>query len=264
MVETTEEFPRLGTDRTAYIVGLFGTGRLYLNELILKNIGERAKYFRDTIDFRPGPTSMIYSGHATGKYVSRGQALPEVTNNIFEAVRAGFADLIFLYRHPLDSLLTNWAWWREYIRQNTMISGISQIYKTTGDLCTDLEQNFSEFEAFVEGDPEFFAAVPGPPPGPRFLSFSEFVEETELHLQAATLALQLEDFMIDPLVEFCKILNVMSVDFDLGRLRVGRPKTNAYRHLIVKENVPRFREFIGGLNQETKRRMEQMGYSLKG
>ena len=63
--------PHLGNDRTAYIIGLFGTGRWYINELMLQNIGERAKYFRDEIRFHPGPTSMIYSGHATMKYVSR-------------------------------------------------------------------------------------------------------------------------------------------------------------------------------------------------
>ena len=39
--------------KTAYVIGLFGTGRRYINELILQNIGERAKYFRDTIRFHP-------------------------------------------------------------------------------------------------------------------------------------------------------------------------------------------------------------------
>jgi hypothetical protein len=75
---------------------------------------------------------------------------------------------------------------------------------------------FSEFKAFAEGDPDFFAGAPGP----RFLSFPEFVEETELHLQSATLTLRLEDFMIDPFKEFSKIVEVMSVDLDLSRLYV--------------------------------------------
>ena len=39
--------PHLGNDRTAYVIGLFGTGRSYVNELMLQNIGERAKYFRE-------------------------------------------------------------------------------------------------------------------------------------------------------------------------------------------------------------------------
>jgi hypothetical protein len=250
--------PHLGNDRTAYVIGLLGTGRGYISELMLKSLGKRAKYFRETIRLHPGPTSMIYSGHATIRYVSREQQLPAVTSRILEAVSSGFADLIFIYRHPLDSLLTNWIWWRTYIRDNLMIEGISQVYKNRDALWADLEQNFLEFKAFAEGDPDFFAALPGP----RFLSFTEFVEETELYLQSATLTLRLEDFMIDPLKEFSKIAEVMSVDLDLSRLRVAPPKTKPYGYLAVKEKVPRFRNFIDELDEETKRRMEKIGYQL--
>ena len=171
-VEKERKVPRLGNDRTAYVIGIFGTGRRYIHHLIEQHIGERAEYFRDEIRLHPGPTSMIYSGHATMRHVSRAQALPVVMSRILESVRSGYADLIFVYRHPLDSLLTNWIWWRTYICDNTVISGISQVYKNTDDLCDVLEQNFFEFKAFAEGDPDFFAALPGP----RFLSFREFVE----------------------------------------------------------------------------------------
>ena len=249
----------LGDYRTAYVIGLFGTGRRYINELILQNTGDRAKYFRDTIRLHPGPTPMIYSGHATMKYVSRAQELPAVMSRILEAVRSGFANLIFVYRHPLDSLLTNWIWWRTYIRDNRSISSISEVYKNRNDLCADLEENFFEFQAFAEGDPGFFAGVPGPP----FLSFPEFVEETELHLQSATLTLRLEDFMIDPFKEFSKIAEVMSVDLHLSRLCVAPPRTKPYGHLAVKDKVPRFRTFINELNAETKGRLEKIGYSVR-
>ena len=238
--------PRLGNDRTAYVIGLYGTGRGYINEVLLKNLGKRAKYFRETIRFHPGPTSMIYSGHATIKYVSRDQELPAVTSRILEAVRSGFADLIFINRHPLDSLLTNWIWWRTYLRDNFQIEGVSQVYKNADDLGAVLEQNFLEFKAFADGDPDFFAAVPGP----RFLSFREFVEEAEIYLQSATLTLRLEDFMIDPLKEFSKIVEVMSVDLDLSRLRLTTPKSKPYGYLAVKEKVPRFRNFINELDAE--------------
>jgi type II secretory pathway component PulJ len=249
----------LRNDRTAYVIGLFGTGRLYINALILQNIGERAKYFRDFIRLHPGPTSMIYSGHATMRHVSRAQAPPAIMSGILEAVRSRFADLIFVYRHPLDSLLTNWVWWRTYIHDHRMIPGISDVYKNTDDLCADLEQNFPELKAFAEGDPNFFAAAPGQ----RFLSFPEFVEETELFLQSATLTLRLEDFMIDPAKEFSKIVEVMSADLDLSRLCLAPPRAKPYRYLAVKEKVPRFRNFINGLNALTKERIEKLGYSVR-
>jgi hypothetical protein len=246
----------VGNDRTAYVIGLFGSGRHYINEVMLQNIGERAKYFRDMVRLHPGPTPMIYSGHATMKYVSRAQAPPEVMNGILKAVRSGFADVIFVYRHPLDSLLTNWIWWRTYLRENLEIPGISHVYKDTDDLCGDLERNFPEFQAFADGNADLFAAMPSQ----RFLSFPEFVEETDLHLQSATLALRFEECMIDPRKEFSKIADVMSVDLDLSRLSVDPPRAKPYGHLAVKEKVPRFKNFINELDAETKRRIEKIGY----
>jgi hypothetical protein len=175
-----------------------------------------------------------------------------------EAARLGLADVIFIYRHPLDALLTNWVWWRTYIRENRMIASTSTVYKSTDDLCAALDENFSEFKAFAEGDSGFFAAEPGK----QFLSFPEFVEETELHLQSATLTLRLEDFMVDPSKEFFKIVALMSVDLDLSRLSIAPPRTQPYRYLAVRENVPRFRKFIDGLDAATKRRIEKIGYEV--
>jgi hypothetical protein len=249
--------PHLGNDRTAYVIGVFGSGRWYVNDIILKNIGERAKYFRDEMVFPPGPTSMIYSGHSTLRHVCRAALLPEDTLLVLKAVRSGFADMIFVYRHPLDSLLSNWIYWRNYL-QHRKISGISQIYNNANDLCADLEQNFLEFKTFADGDPVFFSSSPGLP----FLSFPQFVEETELHLQVATLALRLENFVIDPFKEFCKIVEVMTVDLDLSNLRVAPPRTTAYGYLAVKERVSRFRNFIDEMDAETKSRIKNIGYSL--
>ncbi len=247
-----------GTDRTTYIIGLFGTGRFYLNALILQHVGARAKYFRHAIRIRSGPTSMIYSGHATISHVSRAQVLPAVTSRILQAVRARTADLIFIYRHPLDSLITNWVWWRTYMRDRRMISSISQVYSGTNDLCADLDRHFSDFKAFVDADPAFFASLPGTP----FLSFSEFVEETALFCQSATLAVRLEDFAVDPVNEFAKVVDVMSADVDVSRLQLAPPRAKPYAHLAVKAMVPRFRDFIAGLPAEAKRQIEGMGYTI--
>jgi len=245
--------------RTTYIIGLFGSGRQYVAGLILQNIGERAKYFRDEIRVHPGPTPMIYSGHATIKYESRAQHLPEFTSRILESIRAGIADLIFVYRHPLDSLLSNWIWWRTYNRENRKISGISEAMKDIEALCAYLEENFLNFKAFAEGDPDFFTGLPGAP----FLSFAEFVEETQLYLKAATLPLRFEDFMVDPSQEFSKIVELMSINIDSSQLCLTPPRTKAYGYLALKEKVPRFRSFINGLDADTKRRIQEIGYRLE-
>jgi hypothetical protein len=152
--------------------------------------------------------------------------------------------------------LTNWIWWRRYIRDNRVSTIASQVHKNTEDLCEDLERNFPEFKAFAEGAPDFFAAMPDP----RFLSFAEFVEETELFLQGATLTLRLEDFMTDSLKEFSKIVNVMSVSLDLRNLQVVLPRAKPFGYLAVKEKVPRFGDFISSLDSVTRERIEKIGY----
>jgi hypothetical protein len=68
--------------------------------------------------------------------------------------------------------------------------------------------------------------------------------------------------MIDPLKEFSKIVEVMSVDLDLSRLCVAPPRTKPYGYLAVTEKVPRFRSYINGLDAETKRRIEKIGYNV--
>lgn len=247
-----------GNDRTAYVIGLFGTGRWYISEMMLQNFGKRTKYFRHEIRFHPGPTSLIYTGHATIKYPSRYQALPSVTSRILQAVKSRSADLIFIYRHPLDSLLSNWVWWRTYLRDSSVDTTISKLYKNTDDLCADLDKNFAEFKAFADGEPEFFASSPGP----RFLSFPEFVEETELYLEADTLALRLEDFTADPLKEFSKIVKVMSLALDPNRLSIAPPRAKPYGYLTIQQKVPQFRKYINELDAETKRRIKKIGYDL--
>ncbi len=244
--------------RTTYLLGLFGTGRRYINELIQQNIGERAKYFRDAVRLHPGPTPMIYSGHATWKHLSRAQEPPQVMARIREAVRAGFADSIFIYRHPLDSLLTNWVWWRSYLRDNESVFGIAQAYKDPGALCADLDRHFADFQAFAEGRAEFYVGLSGP----RFLTFAEFVEETELHLRSATLALRLEDFLVDPSGQFSRIAETMSVRMASGAAGMALPKTRAYGYRAVREKVPAFENFIRGLDPEIVRRIVAAGYEI--
>jgi len=247
-----------GRPKTIYLIGLFGTGRHYVDHLLMRNLENQGRYVRDSIRLHPGPTRMIYSGHATRKYVCRAQAAPDVMNRILDSVAAGFADIIFVYRHPLDSLLTNWVWWRTYLRDKVRVEGITAIYENVDDLCAELDRHFSEFQSFAEGDPAFFDADPGPP----FLSFPEFVEETELHLGCATLALRLEDAIADPRREFLRIIDRMSQDVDLDSLYLEPPRTKPFRYLSVKEKVPRFRSYINALDAETKRRIEKIGYGL--
>ena len=53
-----------------------------------------------------------------------------------------------------------------------------------------------------------------------------------------------------------------SADVDVSRLRLELPRTRPYRYLAVKEKVPQFRNLIDELDAETKRRIEQIGYTV--
>jgi hypothetical protein len=252
---------REGRYRTAYVIGLYGGGRTYLNELISAHLGKRGKYLIQRLRCHPAPTSLIYSYHATIKYARLFEEPPEVTTRVLQSVGSGFADLIFIYRHPLDSLLSNWIFLRTLLQKPSRGYGfvISQNYGRIEDLSSVLEQNFAEFKAFAAGDASFTAAVPGPP----FLSFAEFVEETALFIDCATLSLRLEDFMSDPVREFARMAQVMSVDLDMNGLSVPRPQTQLYRYRAVAERVPQFRAFIEELDGETRGRIERMGYLIE-
>ena len=146
---------------------------------------------------------MIYSGHATMRHVSRGQDVASGNEPYIGSGQIGICRFDFCLSSSPRFVADKLGLVADISFATTSrIAGISQVYKNTDDLCADLEQNFSEFKSFAEGDPDFCAVVPGR----RFLSFPEFVEETELYLQSATLTLRLEDFMIDPLKEFSKIV----------------------------------------------------------
>lgn len=250
---------RDGRERTGYVLGLYGSGRSYIDALISAHLGKRGKYLVHSLRCHPAPTSLIYSYHATLKYARLYEEPPEVTRRVLQSVSSGFADLIFIYRHPLDSLLSNWIFLRTSMQKGYGLV-IAQSHARTEDLCSVLEQNFAEFEAFATGDASFTATIPGP----RFLSFAEFVEETTLFIECATLSLRLEDFIRDPLAEFAKIVRVMSVDLDVSGLTLPRPQTPLYRYRAVAERVPQFQAFIDGLDAETRRRIETMGYQIEG
>ncbi|MGH9533890.1 MAG: hypothetical protein ACRD2E_03430 [Terriglobales bacterium] len=250
--------PRFGDDRTAYVIGLCGSGRFYITCWLLLNIGRRAKYMRPGIRLHPGPTSMIYSGHTTAKYPSREADPPAVAHGVLASVRAGHADVIFVYRHPLDSLLTNWAYFRTQLCSGKGVDSTSEAYAGLDDFAADLERNFSEFAAFAAADPAFY----GGPEEPRFLSLLQFVEETELYVQCATLALRLEDFSLDPRREFARVAAVMSVQMDVNRRRVDPPRTRPYRYRELATLAPQFRSFIAELDSETQRGITRLGYEL--
>ena len=252
---------KVSSTSTIYVVGLFGSGRMYLGDVIRNHIGERAVHYRDDLQHESTPTSMIYCGHMTLKHVATGLNPPELASRIVESVRSGAGRMIFIYRHPLDSLLTNWVWWRSNLRAGATGpehgAFISSSFKSLDGLCEIVEREWASFEAFAMGDPVFFADVPGA----CFLSFAEFVEESVLLFEQATLRLPFEAFVTNPYAAFVKVVDVISPEMRLScSLHIGRPQSKPGTHLVVMKQVPRFREFVNSISPETKRLMSKLGY----
>ncbi|MFZ0924530.1 MAG: hypothetical protein WA020_15790, partial [Candidatus Acidiferrales bacterium] len=70
-------------------------------------------------------------------------------------------------------------------------------------------------------------------------------------------------FVGDPRKAFLRMVEVLSVPIDFSASSVPPPKAKPYGYLAVQERVPRFRDFIDGLDLQTKRRMEKIGYGVE-
>ncbi len=59
--------PQMGNDRTAYVIGLFGTGRWYINTLLLYNLGTSIRCYSITSVKGPA-TSGTHSSSILGRH----------------------------------------------------------------------------------------------------------------------------------------------------------------------------------------------------
>jgi hypothetical protein len=245
-----------GRTPTVYIVGLFGTGRTYINAIIETHFYERASDFRDGLEHESTPTSMIYSGHMTLKYSSSEQQPPDFGNRIVESVRSGAGRLILIYRHPLDSLLANWVWWRSFLLGRDLGASISSSFQSLEQLAEFIDREWSSLEAFALGDASFYGSS-----GYRFLSFSEFVEESVLLFDQASLRLRFEELKVNPYKAFVRLVDVISPEMRVSpSLHIQRPNAKPGAYLFVMKTVPRFEAFVNRLSPETKLRMAKLGY----
>jgi len=244
------------TTLTVYIVGLFGSGRTYVSSIIENHFYERALDFRDELKHESTPASMIYSGRMTLKYPSSEQNSPDVGNRIVQLVSSGTARLIFIYRHPLDSLLANWVWWRSFLFRRDRGVSISSSFQSLQQLSEFVDREWGSLEAFALGDASFYGSS-----GYRFLSLSEFVEESVLLFERATLNVRFEELAVNPYRAFVRLADVISPEMHVRpSLHIQRPNAKPGAYSFVMKTVPRFEAFVNRLSPETKLLMMKLGY----
>jgi len=249
--------------KPTYIIGLFGTGRWYLNSLILNSGLEIAYCFLDGINHYYGTVPLILSGHVTSIYETALCGAPAFGRELLSRAAAGLINLIFLYRHPLDSLLTNWAWFRDYLGTGKMTSGIDGAYKAEEKFHRDLNDNIYEFSLFCGGSKDFARIVKGPDANWAFLSLVEFINETEIVVSSPNVhCFRLEDFKSNAAREFKRLLSIVAPDLAPKLDGVPSPRSLSSRYQSAKQNVNSFRSLIGSLPAHIARRLEAMGYSV--
>lgn len=166
-----------GRVKSTAMIGLFGTGRTYLTDLVLSQpqIGLLLHHSLHSVG-NPSRFPVICSGHATMLRTSSLQHPPAFSEQrLIAPMQTGLHNIVLAVRHPLDALLSNWAWWRHYSQTRTEhLLGINGVFGSTERFCADVEANIEAFTAFAtNGDLSKLGIE-----DMTFLSLEEFLDET--------------------------------------------------------------------------------------
>jgi hypothetical protein len=246
-----------------YIVGIFGSGRQYVGGLLQHSDPEIAYYLRGDLRHYYGAVPVIFTGHVTSIYESALCDHPSFGRTLLDRAAADLISLIFIYRHPLDSLLSNWAWIRRFLRHEAPTTGIAQAYKSEEDFHRDLDDNFDEFSLFCDGSADFARIVTGSEINWRFLSLREYIHETEVFIGGANVqSFRFEDFKADAAAEFKRLVSILAPDLppEIGNPVAPRALSSRYRS--ARENVGAFRSFMDSLPTDITKRIMALGYSV--
>jgi hypothetical protein len=248
--------------KPTYLLGLFGTGRQYLNSLFLKSNLEIAYYFRDCCHNYFGAVPVIFSGHVASTYERVGFRTPDFWRTLIERAAAGLVNLIFIYRHPLDSVLSNWAYFH-HLKKTGVPRGIARGYKAAEDFHRDLNDNIYEFSLFCGGSQDFPRVLAGSYGKGGFMSLFEFIRETEVFVSNPNVhCFRFEDFQRDATAEFKRLVSILAPNLTHQVDHAASPEASSSRYQSAKENVTSFRALMDSLPADVKKRIMALGYSV--
>lgn len=247
--------------RPTYLTGLFGTGRAYVAGLLLNSKGSLAYCYRKSWLYYSGPFPLIQTYHATTLHVVAGCMPPDFGNAIVDLAESRLANLIVVIRHPLDALISNWIWWREFSERKLLIRGIIEIEKDGKNFCEILNQNFDDFVLFATSAVDFVLAHPGM--GHQFLSFEEFLDETLAYIRSPNVHIfRLEDFLVDLRGQHRRLLEIVAPDYCESYATPPLPLVTSSRYKAALENVPRFKHWLDSLPAVVLKKIKEIGYVL--
>ena len=261
-------YPRVR--KPAFINDIGPAGRTYLNGLILNSGLDIAYYLRfSDPGTRGAPYSgavpVIFTGHTTAIY--EGHYKSSFGRALLDLAAGHLINLIFLYRHPLNSFVSQWAFQHNLSLGKMPAFGISDLYESIEDFYRDLNDNIYEFSLFCGGSKDFIRITQGPAVrtagGTAGLSLLEFIHETEAFISNPNVhCFRFEDFVRGPAAEFKRFISIVAPDLTPKFDNVPLPRAVSSRYQSAKENVSSFRALISSLPTEITKRIEAMGYSM--
>ena len=151
-------------------------------------------------------------------------------------MQKGYHQVIFMLRHPLDTLFSNFFWWHHCLSiKNSHSLGISSLYRNLDDFIEFLEINIQDFENFIyTGE-----ITPGNNGFGKFLTFSEFLIETINWMQLNNVhVFKFEDFLVDYDAQIERLEYIFSPIYKY-RLTKSRilGKNNNYIYICQNSNI---------------------------
>jgi hypothetical protein len=247
------------------VIGLFGTGRTYFSNAFLSNPTLAPLYQEGLASCGMYAShSVICSGHATLKHESSFQMAPDQTGELLlRPLSDEFHCILFVKRHPVDSLFSNWAWWRRFCDTGIPHNGaVKEVFGGNRGLIEDIRSNLPAFLKFMaEG------IVPSRPNDPaegnRFLSFEQMLDESLAWMEVpAVVSIRFEEIHehLDTVSD--TITNLLSRR-PWGSLVLELPVSTAFNYRQIFRDHPDIQSLVcAGIGRESSDKLLRMGYYL--
>lgn len=252
-------------ERSLVIVGLFGTGRTYFSDQILQHPATGPIY-------QEGLASCGYfehhrficSGHATLRHVSSFQMEPnETEKRLILPLRQGHHNILFILRHPFDSLFSNWAWWRRYCESQVLHKqAVVGVFGGNDGLAEDIRLHRDAFIAFLtEGKvPALNGRVET---REHFLSLDAILEESMLWLGIEHVkSLRFEQVHEDP-EAVARTISETIFRPGTSNLSLTVPKSNSFNFRTVFQEYPDIASLVKShCSRAAIEKISSLGYEI--
>ncbi|OAH08972.1 hypothetical protein pfor_3c0292 [Rhodobacteraceae bacterium SB2] len=260
------------------IIGLFGTGRTYFSHAFLNNSTLAPLYQEGLASCGHYPRhSVICSGHATLKNPSSFQMAPDQTHELLLCpLHDGFHSILFITRHPVDALFSNWAWWRRFCDTGMPHNGaVKQVFGNNRGLIEDIQSNKTAFLKFMaEGRVPWPQSYSSSKIGSifrdykksgcdKFLSFEQMLDESLAWMDIpGVVSLKFEDIH-EHLETVSDTITNLLTRRPWGSLTLELPLSTAFNYRQIFEDYPEIQSLVcSEISVEGYDKLLQMGYNV--